>query len=91
MSGEKTRELIDGQIPAGSQEGKILRRLMAGRSITPLEAMRELGCYRLGARICDLRREGFNIITIMKEETKDDGTVCRFASYKLVQPWVVAA
>lgn len=78
-------------IPANTQKLKILAWLMTGRSITPLEALRELGCYRLGARICELRREGFNIITIMKEETKEDGTVCRFASYKLVQPWVVAA
>ena len=83
MSGEKTRELIDGQIPAGSQEGKILRRLMAGRSITPLEAMRELGCYRLGARIHRLRQKGYNIITTMKEATDHDGSVCRFASYRL--------
>ncbi len=83
MSGEKTRELIDGQIPAGSQEGKILRRLQAGRSITPLEAMRELGCYRLGARIHRLRQKGYSIITVMKEETGQDGSVCRFASYRL--------
>ena len=80
---DKTRELIDGQIPAGSQEGKILRRLMAGRSITPLEAMRELGCYRLGARIHRLRQKGYNIITTMKEATDHDGSVCRFASYRL--------
>ena len=78
-------------IPANTQKLKILAWLMTGRSITPLEALRELGCYRLGARICELRREGFNIITIFKEEAKEDGTVCRFASYKLVQPWVVAA
>lgn len=78
-------------IPANTQKLKILAWLMIGRSITPLEALRELGCYRLGARICDLRREGFNIITIMKEETKEDGTVCRFASYKLVQPLILEA
>ena len=79
----KTQALIDGQIPAGSQEGKILRRLMTGRSITPLEAMRELGCYRLGARIHRLRQKGYRIITVMKEETAQDGGTCRFASYKL--------
>ena len=84
MSESKAREMIDGQVPASSQEGKILRRLMTGRSITPLEAMRELGCYRLGARIHRLRQKGYNIITVMKEETAQDGGTCRFASYKLV-------
>ena len=83
MSESKAREMIDGQIPASSQEGKILRRLMTGRSITPLEAMRELGCYRLGARIHRLRQKGYNIITVMQEETAQDGGTCRFASYKL--------
>ena len=80
---DKARELIDGQIPASSQEGRILRRLMAGCSITPLEAMRELGCYRLGARIHRLRQKGYSIVTIMKEETAQDGGTCRFASYRL--------
>lgn len=77
------KTLIDGKIPENSQEGKILRWLKTGRPITPLEAMRELGCFRLGARIWNLRNKGYNIITIMKEETKEDGSVCRFASYSL--------
>ena len=80
---DKAPELIDGKIPVSSQEGRILRRLMAGRSITPLEAIRELGCYRLGARIHRLRQKGYNIITVMKEEPAQDGGTCRFASYKL--------
>lgn len=39
----------------------IRRRLTEGGSITPLEALRDYGCYRLASRISDLRREGMNI------------------------------
>ena len=41
-----------------SDKEKLLAWLQSGRTITPMEAMNELGCYRLGARIWDLRREG---------------------------------
>ena len=36
----------------------ILEYMEKHGSITPLEAQRELGCMRLGARIWDLRHEG---------------------------------
>jgi len=39
----------------------ILERLKEGRTITPKEAMEEFGCMRLGARIWDLRHEGYDI------------------------------
>lgn len=32
-------------------------------SITPIEALNAFGCFRLGARVSDLRADGFNIIT----------------------------
>lgn len=32
-------------------------------SITPLEALQAYGCLRLGARICDLRKAGYQIKT----------------------------
>ena len=32
-------------------------------SITPLEAIRDIGCYRLAARISDLRKDGYDIVT----------------------------
>ncbi len=45
----------------------ILEYMEKHGSITPLEAQRELGCMRLGARIWDLRHEGYEII---KESVK---------------------
>ena len=34
-------------------------------SITPMEALDSFGCYRLGARIWDLRHDGYDIETEM--------------------------
>lgn len=36
-------------------------------SITSLEAVKDLGCMRLASRICDLKKQGYNITT--KTET----------------------
>ena len=34
---------------------------MAGNRITPLEALRRFRCFRLGARIADLKDDGIDI------------------------------
>lgn len=39
-----------------SQAQKILAHMKSGRSITPIEALVKFGCYRLAARICELRK-----------------------------------
>lgn len=39
----------------------VLDVLQSGRKITPLEALREFGCFRLPARIYDLKQEGYKI------------------------------
>jgi len=38
-----------------SQEKQILNDLLVGASITPLDALNRYGCFRLGARIWDIR------------------------------------
>ena len=48
---------------AKSQEKRILAMLKSGKKITPLQAMVELGCMRLGARIWELRAQGFDIMS----------------------------
>ena len=37
--------------------------LLQGRFITPLDALNECGCFRLGSRIFDLKAEGMDIKT----------------------------
>lgn len=62
-----------------AQVDMILRHLKQGKSITPIEALNEFGCFRLGARIADLRKEGHNIKTDIKKVGRK-----RFAEYRLV-------
>jgi|Laugresu1bdmlbsd_1035121.scaffolds.fasta_scaffold49611_4 hypothetical protein len=44
-----------------TQNETIRAALLAGRAITPLEALHEFGCLRLAARIRDLRQTGMDI------------------------------
>lgn len=55
---------------------QILEWLEKNKSITPLDALHYIGCYRLSARIYDLRQEG-NVI----ETDKSNG----YATYFLHQ------
>lgn len=47
-----------------SQEEDVFNHLYTHGSITPIEALNKYGCFRLGARIYDLRKEGHEISTI---------------------------
>ena len=62
-----------------TQNQQIKSYLEQGKTITPLQALNKFGCFRLAARVNDLRKEGLNINT--KIVTKDGKT---FASYRLV-------
>jgi hypothetical protein len=39
-----------------SQESAIIDWLLSGRTLTPIEALERFGCFRLAARICDIRK-----------------------------------
>lgn len=65
-----------------SQKDRIKAHLLSGKSISPLEALNLYGCFRLGARIWDLRHEGMEI-----EEVGDKQyAVYRLKSTAPVQP-----
>lgn len=66
-----------------TQSEMILRYMHENGSITPLEAMREFGCMRLGARIWDLKRAGTHIITESQTEKNRYGKLVTFAMYRL--------
>lgn len=59
-----------------AQTKMIEQHLLNGRSITPLQALQEYGCFRLGARIWDLRNSGH----IIETELIKDGRK-KFAKY----------
>jgi len=48
-----------------SQNALIKGWLLNGKSITPLDALKMFGCFRLSARIANLRDEGLPIVTDM--------------------------
>ncbi|MCX8656535.1 helix-turn-helix domain-containing protein [Gilliamella sp. B3022] len=56
MSTLKTKKTL-------SQCDRILQHLQSGKTITPAQAWDLFGCYRLGARIHDLRKQNFQIVT----------------------------
>ena len=61
-----------------TQTQRILIYLKTGKSLTPLEALNKFGCFRLAARIADLRRDGHTIWTKYVQKDKKI-----FAAYKL--------
>ena len=64
-----------------TQKEAILRHLQSGRTITPLEALDLYRCYRLSARIRELRDEGY----VIRSENVKQGKKT-FSSYKLIIP-----
>jgi len=48
----------------------ILNDLLKGKDITPMDALNDYGCFRLGARIFDLRELGYDIKTKKPENGK---------------------
>lgn len=64
-----------------TQNDAIREHLMSGKSITPLDALRDYGCFRLAARIDQLRKQGYCITT--EFETRNGK---KYASYRLIKP-----
>jgi len=65
-----------------SQKERIKAYLLSGRSLTPLDALYQFGCFRLGARINDLKREGVPIKSDMIEIISE-GKKKRVAKYSI--------
>ena len=64
-----------------SQQLQILAHLKRGRTLTPLEALDKFGCFRLSARIHDLRMQGHPVEVTMKRVKSGK----RVAEYRLAQ------
>ena len=64
-----------------TQKERIKKYLDDFGSITPLEAMRDLGIMRLGARIWDLKRDGEPIIKRMESHKNRYGKTTHYARY----------
>lgn len=60
-----------------SQKQLILDYLLEGNEITPIDALNKFGCLRLGARIADLKKDGYDIKKRIAKGEKN------YAIYKL--------
>lgn len=49
-----------------SHKEEVLKYLQSGKKLTPIDALNLFGCFRLGARICELRESGYQIINESK-------------------------
>lgn len=66
-----------------AQKEMILDYLERNGSITQKEAIDHLGCYRLPARIGELKHMGHHIRRTMVQSTNRFGTPISFAKYSL--------
>ena len=62
-----------------SQNEMILKHLLGGSSISGLEALQFYGCFRLAARIYDLRQQGWDI----EDDAIDMPNGARISTYYL--------
>ena len=66
-----------------TQSERVLEYMATYGSITPLEALRDLGVFRLAARIHDLRREGHNVVKGTETVHNRFGYQVSIASYSI--------
>lgn len=59
-----------------SQLNQIRARLDKGHAITPMDALALFGCFRLAARINDLKNQGYPVNVTMVE--RDGKTFARY-------------
>lgn len=70
-----------------TQCDSIREYLESGKSITPIDALNLFGCFRLGARIADLKKQGMDIRT---DIIHDERNGKRYASYRLMKEGAAA-
>ncbi|MCQ2058703.1 MAG: helix-turn-helix domain-containing protein [Bacteroidaceae bacterium] len=67
-----------------SQSQLVIQHLTNIGTLEPLQALREYGIYRLGARISELRRAGYAISkTWITTKSRITGRDVRFAQYSM--------
>lgn len=64
-----------------TQTDAIRSYLLSGNSLTPIDALHQFGCFRLAARIDELRKAGLDIETIKEKKNGKS-----YARYRVRQP-----
>jgi hypothetical protein len=73
----------NGGNSAQAQRNRIIAALSTIGPCTTAELLRWLDCPRAGSRLCELRREGFDIETHWRTDHTEAGEPHRFALYVL--------
>ena len=68
-----------------TQTSRLIKYLEANGTINPLQAWQELGIYRLGARIFDAKKLGYNIQSGRVSVKNQFGESCLVAEYRLAR------
>ena len=63
-----------------NQTAAIRAALEAGQELTPLDALNRFGCFRLAARVDELRREGLAVETVTERQNGK-----RYARYRIAR------
>lgn len=61
-----------------SKEQQILNHLKQGKTISPIEALEQYGCFRLSAAIYRLKTKGYDITTHNERNSSGTGTHARY-------------
>lgn len=59
--GKRGPNINENPVSSASQKARILAYMLEGNSITPLDALTRFNSMRLGARIADLKEDGWPI------------------------------
>lgn len=68
-----------------TQNDMVLQYMKDNGSISPLEALAELGCMRLASRISDLRTKGIKIISDNETHINRYGKKVSYSRYRLAK------
>lgn len=66
-----------------TQKSVILRHLVVGESLSPIEALERYGCFRLASRIHDLKRDGWIIDSTRRTYIDSDGVEVTHSVYRI--------
>ena len=64
---------------------QILEYMERFGSINPLQALQDIGCFRLASRISDLRKQGYPIISERVNYNTKLGEAKHFNKYRLME------
>ena len=67
-----------------SQVPQLIAIMETGRWLTPLEALEEIGCMRLPARIKDIKKLGYEVEDEWVTHITAQGKTKRFKKYRIV-------